>query len=60
MTLRLPGDRRVARGALAGRAQPPPTDEQLLLAEGDDGLELSLYLDAEVLRRLARAARCGS
>lgn len=46
-----------ARAAqLAGRAQPPPTDEQLLLAEGDDGLELSLYLDAEVLRRLA--ARC--
>jgi len=39
--------------ALAGRAQPPETDEQLLLAEGDDGLELSLYLDAEVLRRLA-------
>lgn len=41
---------------LAGRAQPPSTDEQLLLAEGVDGLELSLYVDAEVLRRLA--TRC--
>lgn len=41
---------------LSGRAQPPSTDEQLLLAEGADGLELSLYVDAEVLRRLA--TRC--
>jgi hypothetical protein len=39
--------------ALAGRTGPPPADEQLLLAEGGDGLELSLYLDAEVLQRLA-------
>jgi hypothetical protein len=39
--------------ALAGHARPPGTDEQLLLAEGDDGLELGLYLDAAVLRRLA-------
>ena len=37
---------------LAGQAQPPATDEQLLMAEGADGLELSLYVDAEVLRRL--------
>jgi hypothetical protein len=41
---------------LAGRTQPPPTDEQLLMAEAADGLELSLYVDSEVLRRLA--ARC--
>ena len=46
-----------ARAAeLAGRTQAPPSDEQLLMAEGADGLELSLYLDAEVLRRLS--ARC--
>ena len=43
---------------LAGRAQPPSTDEQLLLAEGADGLELSLYVDAEVLRRRRRVVRC--
>ena len=42
--------------ALAGRTRPPLSDEQLLMAEGVDGLELSLYLDAEVLRRLS--ARC--
>ena len=30
----------------------PATDEQLLLAEGDDGVELSLYVDAAVLQRL--------
>lgn len=41
---------------LAGETRLPPSDEQLLMAEGADGLELSLYLDAEVLRRLA--ARC--
>jgi len=41
---------------LAGRAHPPSTDEQLLMAESSDGLELSLYVDSEVLRRLA--ARC--
>lgn len=41
--------------ALQGAAQPP-TDEQLLIAESDDGVEVSLYLDAAVLQRLAR--RC--
>ena len=41
--------------ALQGTAQPP-TDEQLLIAECDDGVEISLYLDAAVLQRLAR--RC--
>ncbi len=41
---------------LQGRAGRPPTDEQLLLAESEDGLELSLYLDAAVLERLG--ARC--
>ncbi len=35
---------------------PPPTDEQLLLAETDDGLAMSLYLHAAVLERLAQ--RC--
>jgi hypothetical protein len=42
--------------ALQGAAGAPPTDEQLLVAEGDDGVELGLYLDAAVLRRLAE--RC--
>ncbi|HSQ70694.1 MAG TPA: hypothetical protein VLM41_11470, partial [Steroidobacteraceae bacterium] len=41
---------------LQGLAGQPPTDEQLLLAESEDGLELSLYLDAAVLERLV--ARC--
>jgi len=46
-----------ARAAqLAGNLQPPATDEQLLMAEVADGLEVSLYLDAQVLGRLA--ARC--
>lgn len=46
-----------ARAAqLAGGNQPPAADEQLLLAEAPDGLELSLYLDAAVLGRLAQ--RC--
>jgi len=38
--------------ALQG-ADRPPTDEQLLIAETDDGVEISLYLDAAVLGRLA-------
>jgi hypothetical protein len=38
---------------LQGTAEPPPTDEQLLIAEGEDGVELGLYLDAAVLRRLS-------
>lgn len=42
--------------ALQDRAAPPPTDEQLLIAETEDGLAMSLYLHAEVLGRLA--ARC--
>jgi hypothetical protein len=41
---------------LQGLAGQPPTDEQLLLAESEQGLELSLYLDAAVLERLV--ARC--
>jgi hypothetical protein len=41
--------------ALQGCASPP-TDEQLLIAQGDDGVELSLYLDSAVLDRLQ--ARC--
>lgn len=41
---------------LQGAAQPPPTDEQLLVAEGEDGVELGLYLDATVLERLVE--RC--
>jgi hypothetical protein len=39
---------------LQGARELPPTDEQLLIAEGDDGVELGLYLDASVLSRLAR------
>jgi hypothetical protein len=42
--------------ALQGRATVPPTDEQLLIAEGDDGVGLSLYVDAAVLARLQQ--RC--
>lgn len=41
---------------LQGLSGQPPTDEQLLLAESEDGLELSLYLDAAVLERLV--VRC--
>jgi hypothetical protein len=42
--------------SLQESATPPPTDEQLLIAEIDDGLEIGLYLDAALLERLA--ARC--
>jgi hypothetical protein len=42
--------------ALQDGAARPPTDEQLLIAETDDGLELGLYLDAELLERLG--SRC--
>ncbi len=38
--------------ALQDRAVPPPTDEQLLIAETDDGVAVTLYLHPEVLRRL--------
>ena len=40
--------------ALQDSTTPPPTDEQLLIAETQDGLALGLYLDAAVLERLAR------
>ena len=39
-------------GALQGAARPP-TDEQLLIAESDGLVEISLYLDGTVLQRLA-------
>jgi hypothetical protein len=42
--------------ALQQCAAPPPTDEQLLIAESEDGVELGLYLDRAVLDRLAQ--RC--
>lgn len=38
--------------ALQDLPQPPPTDEQLLIAETADGVALGLYLDAAVLARL--------
>jgi hypothetical protein len=38
--------------ALQGRSRPPATDEQLLVAEGEGGVELSLYVDEAVWRRL--------
>lgn len=41
---------------LQGREGPLPTDEQLLIAEGADGVELGLYVDSAVLERLR--ARC--
>ena len=40
--------------ALQASAAPPPTDEQLLIAETDDGLAMSLYLHTAVLERLGR------
>jgi hypothetical protein len=50
----------ITDGAQAAALQelpaPPATDEQLLIAESDDGVELGLYVDAAVLDRLAR--RC--
>ena len=42
--------------ALQGAAGAPETDEQLLVAEGAEGLELSLYVDRAVLERLGE--RC--
>jgi hypothetical protein len=45
-----------AAAALQDRDSPPPTDEQLLIAETEDGLAMSLYLHPEVLQRLAQ--RC--
>jgi len=42
--------------ALQGAVDGPVTDEQLLVAEDEDGLGLSLYLDRAVLERLL--ARC--
>jgi hypothetical protein len=39
--------------ALQDSLEPPPTDEQLLLAATDDGVAVGLYLDATVLERLA-------
>lgn len=38
--------------ALQGSRAPPPTDEQLLIAECEDGIELGLYVDESVLARL--------
>ena len=38
--------------ALAGTPAPPGTDEQLLVAEDEEGVELSLYVDQAVLERL--------
>jgi hypothetical protein len=40
--------------ALQQSATPPPTDEQLLIAETDDGMAMSLYVHADVISRLAR------
>jgi len=37
---------------LLGAVGPPATDEQLLVAEDGEGLELSLYVDRQVLERL--------
>jgi hypothetical protein len=41
---------------LAGSVSAPPTDEQLLVREDEDGVGLSLYLDRAVIGRLAE--RC--
>jgi hypothetical protein len=42
--------------ALQGATAAPGTDEQLLVGDGGDGVELSLYVDRAVLERLG--ARC--
>ncbi len=42
--------------ALQERQEPLPTDEQLLLAETDDGVAIGLYVDRSVLERLS--VRC--
>jgi hypothetical protein len=42
--------------ALQGAAVAPPTDEQLLVLEEEDGVGISLYLDRAVIERLAE--RC--
>lgn len=42
--------------ALQQADAPPQTDEQLLIAESESGVELGLYVDAAVLNRLAQ--RC--
>lgn len=42
--------------ALQSASTAPQTDEQLLIAETDDGVELGLYVDAAVLERLQQ--RC--
>lgn len=39
---------------LQGADGAPPTDEQLLLAEVEDGVEVALYVDRGVLERLGR------
>lgn len=40
--------------ALQGAGNKPHVEEMLLLAESDDGIELSLYLDERVLDRLMK------
>jgi hypothetical protein len=42
-----------AHAAALQGAERPPTDEQLLIAESDGLVEVSLYVDAGVLQRLA-------
>jgi len=42
--------------ALQGAAAAPATDEQLLVAQDEDGVEVSLYVDRAVIERLAE--RC--
>jgi hypothetical protein len=42
-----------ARAAALQGMERPPTDEQLLIAESDGLVEISLYLDGTVLQRLA-------
>lgn len=43
----------VQAARLQGADGVPPTDEQLLLAEAEDGVEVALYVDEGVLERLA-------
>jgi hypothetical protein len=46
---------RAMRAALLAGAPGRLSDEQLIVVEGDDGVDLALYLDGQVLERLASA-----
>lgn len=48
------------RACIAGLGVARASDEQLIVAQQDDMLSLGLYIDAQVLERLARSDPCAS